>query len=50
MCLAVRVDETIEAVYPHVEEETYSVFDGLAILAAEEHDPATSTDSSVPAE
>lgn len=50
MCLAVRSGDTIEAVYPHIDEETYSVFDGLAILAANRHEPAGRSDQGVRAE
>jgi hypothetical protein len=50
MCLAITEGETLDAVYPHIDEETYSVFDGLAILAASRHEPAVDVDSSLVAE
>jgi uncharacterized protein YcaQ len=50
MCLTISTGETLDAVYPHVDEETYNVFDGLAILAASRHEPPSDADSSVPAE
>jgi len=50
MCLGVRCGGELGAVYPHVDDDRFSVFDGLAILTADQHDPVIDNDSEVAAE